>query len=325
VRDPEDLDSTRTGFVGHSYGASATPAMAWRGIVEEGWGANGAFLFMMAPWYAFEITAGQLESFPAGVKLIVQSYDEDTLVDPRMGMDMFTHFSIPDSEKDYITLFSDAHEGYTLEAGHNTPTSGDEDGLDYYGVYRLLDALADYTFTGNNDAKRIALGGGDAEQRFMGAWPDETPVRELAVTDRPIPSHPMSDYFWTWDNPINPWLPGGPGDLDGDGIPDDVDGSADPDADGMPNYVDEDSDGDSIFDAVESIGDPDEDDILNFLDLDSDNDGVPDEIEWAVGSNPYDVIHATEVPVSWWPGLLAVGTAVVPLLRRHKKKKRIIQ
>ena len=70
-------------------------------------------------------------------------------------------------------------------------------------------------------------------------------------------------------------------DSDGDGILDFIEGTGDPDGDGIPNYLDLDSDGDGILDAVEETGDPDGDGIPNFLDLDSDGDGILDQIEGA--------------------------------------------
>ncbi len=71
------------------------------------------------------------------------------------------------------------------------------------------------------------------------------------------------------------------GDMDFDGIPDGVEGSDDPDNDGIPNNQDPDSDGDGIPDALEGIGDPDEDGTASFLDDDSDGDGIPDAFEGA--------------------------------------------
>jgi hypothetical protein len=68
-------------------------------------------------------------------------------------------------------------------------------------------------------------------------------------------------------------------DNDFDGIPNDVEGTDDPDGDGLQNYVDPDSDGDGIPDATELTGDPDGDGIPNYLDLDSDDDGIPDAVE----------------------------------------------
>ena len=74
------------------------------------------------------------------------------------------------------------------------------------------------------------------------------------------------------------------GDLDGDGIPDKVEGTGDADRDGIPNLRDLDSDGDDLTDAQEGTGDPDGDRIPNFLDTDSDGDRIPDNQD----PTPYD-------------------------------------
>jgi hypothetical protein len=87
-------------------------------------------------------------------------------------------------------------------------------------------------------------------------------------------------------------------DSDSDGIPNGVEGSSDPDGDGLPNYLDEDSDGDGIPDSLEGVGDPDQDGMPNFLDLDSDDDGALDSIERSLGTDPYDVDNPTVAPVS---------------------------
>jgi uncharacterized repeat protein (TIGR01451 family) len=59
-------------------------------------------------------------------------------------------------------------------------------------------------------------------------------------------------------------------DSDNDGIDDEVEGTGDPDGDGIPNYLDGDSDGDSLDDAdEETLG-------TDRLDADSDDDGVAD-------------------------------------------------
>jgi hypothetical protein len=77
---------------------------------------------------------------------------------------------------------------------------------------------------------------------------------------------------------------GHPGDKDGDGILDPLDGHEDTDGDGIVNEQDTDSDGDDIPDAVEGTGDPDGDDVPNFLDVDSDGDGRIDNQD----PQPYD-------------------------------------
>jgi hypothetical protein len=54
--------------------------------------------------------------------------------------------------------------------------------LDYYGTWKLFDALCDAAFTGKN--REYALGN-TPQQRFMGLWSDGSPVKELIVTDKP--------------------------------------------------------------------------------------------------------------------------------------------
>jgi hypothetical protein len=74
-------------------------------------------------------------------------------------------------------------------------------------------------------------------------------------------------------------------DDDGDGIPDNVEGSGDPDNDGVGNSLDEDSDGDGLEDIDEGANDPDNDGIPNYLDLDSDGDGIEDSVEGLTDSD----------------------------------------
>jgi len=56
------------------------------------------------------------------------------------------------------------------------------DALDYYGLWKLFDALCDAAFYGRN--RRFALGN-TLQQRFMGFWSDGKVVRQLLVTDNP--------------------------------------------------------------------------------------------------------------------------------------------
>lgn len=75
------------------------------------------------------------------------------------------------------------------EAGPRSPLRGlaarrgDTDALDYFGFWRLADALISAALEGRD--REIALGGGAAAQTFMGTWSDGTPVRPLEVTDTP--------------------------------------------------------------------------------------------------------------------------------------------
>lgn len=87
-----------------------------------------------------------------------------------------------------------------------------------------------------------------------------------------------------------------PSDLDGDLIPDKIEGEGDADVDGIPNQQDFDSDGDGISEATEAGPfpreqlDSDGDGVPNFLDTNSNNDGIDDGIPIAVnGSMPPEV------------------------------------
>lgn len=80
------------------------------------------------------------------------------------------------------------------------------------------------------------------------------------------------------------------GDLDQDGIPDDIEGCGpddDRDGDGRRNCEDRDSDNDDLADRDEGEGDSDNDGTPDFLDDDSDNDTIAD-IE---DPFPYDASH----------------------------------
>jgi hypothetical protein len=109
-------------------------------------------------------------------------------------------------------------------------------------------------------------------------------------------------------------------DTDGDGILDTVEGTGDPDHDGVPNYLDPDSDNDGILDSVEGVGDPDDDGLPNFIDPDSDDDGVSDALEHAFGSNPYDVDNPTELPVGTFAvALIAALTIMSAAVQRRRQ------
>ena len=124
--------------------------------------------------------------------------------------------------KDFIMLISDSHGRPALQASHRAPTAHDKEydngegvgggpaetanpssnrvgdgpqssrrsrldtmmvnALDFYGTWKLFDALCDAAFYKKN--REYALGN-TPQQRFMGLWSDGVPVKELKVTDKP--------------------------------------------------------------------------------------------------------------------------------------------
>ncbi len=185
----EMMDTSQVGFMGHSFGGGATPAIAYEGIVEQGWGRRGAFVFIMAPWYVTEISLAQLRQLPDSTQVVVQVYEDDTVNDHRIAIELFRAFEV--SEKQYILLRSDSSFAEcSLVANHGVPASVGREGprvnaLDYYGVFRVIGALADYTFTGSAEGQQLVFGTNN--ELFMGNWPNGTAAVQGQVTQSPAP------------------------------------------------------------------------------------------------------------------------------------------
>jgi acetyl esterase/lipase len=205
------LDTSRVGVLGQSFGGGMGPAVGWELFHDKKWGQAGAFLFLTAPWYCHGISQVQLDSFPKNVKLVEVIFDDDDINDHQMAVDIFKNIGIPASEKRFVTLVGDSVAGLQMRADHFVPYGthyiyGQENLLDYYGLYRFCDALTAYTFYGDTSGRRIALGNGDPVQCFMGKRADGTVMRPCRVTSAPEARHAETDYFYPWDNPLNPRL-----------------------------------------------------------------------------------------------------------------------
>lgn len=201
---PEKFDLDRIGFMGHSYGGGAIPALAYQGLVQKQWGKQGAFLFIMAPYYSFEINYEQLQHLPPQTKLLLQVYEEDRVNDHRIAINLFNQFTLSPDRKNYVMIRSDKNLNCRLVADHETPLSSGlprkkivVNGLDYYGVYRLFDALADYTFYGSLNGKSVALGRQNDQQTYMGSWPNGVEVKRLISTRVPQPIQDRNFYRYS--------------------------------------------------------------------------------------------------------------------------------
>jgi dienelactone hydrolase len=203
-----DIDTTRVGVQGHSFGGGMVPAISWHCFKEKGWGNSGAFMFITAPWYCHGITQEQLMSFPQHVKLVTMVFEDDRINDHQIAVDIYNNLNVPDDSKRYFTLVSDSIDGMVMNADHFVPYGtfyiyGQENLLDYYGLYRIGDALAAYAFSGDVSGRDNSLGNGDSLQCFMGLKEDGSTVRPCKVTTRPQAMNSEQDYFYGWSNPIN--------------------------------------------------------------------------------------------------------------------------
>ncbi len=194
ARYPELVDTDRVGLAGHSAGAGLLGSVTYSLMRDQGWGSQGAFIFSSAPWIDFDITDDMIADFPPTVKLVVHTYEDDSSTDMRTYIQQFEPFPIPDSEKEFIMLRPVTVDAWDYPANHEVVATGDDgygvfDAMDDYGVFRIIEALADYTFTGSPAGWQVALGNGGAVQLDMG------PLRDLVSTDdpRPVPGA-RSDY-----------------------------------------------------------------------------------------------------------------------------------
>ena len=191
------MDTSKVGFAGHSYGAGAVPELARRGVAA-GWGANGLFLFSMAPWYSW---GTNYEQIPASAKLIVQVYWDDETNQHLIGVnDVWNR--LPQIAERRWQVIRESRTTCSMPANHNvpvsgvTPANGEINALDYWGVWRKLHALADYTFTGNQTARFVAF-----DDTTMGKWRfyGLRRVTPLETTITPIINSASNPNF-TWAN-----------------------------------------------------------------------------------------------------------------------------
>ena len=138
-----------------------------------------------------------LSPMPASTKLLVVVGADDHRAYESLGLSFYIDtIRVPAANKNVIELESDDHGSPPLLANHAAPGAsldarpprralihefehaGTVDALDWYGDWKLFDALSACAFHGIECA--TALGGGSA-QTFMGTWSDGVPVKPMRV------------------------------------------------------------------------------------------------------------------------------------------------
>lgn len=190
-RGPVRPQARRFALFGHSLGATLAADMAaqW---AELGLPRPGA-LFCVAPGSLSigsrmrvdnDVEIADFARLPEGLLLVVLVGEDDRRVGTSLADRIYDGATaLPGRDRSYLTVRSDRHGDPPLIADHKFPlgtvgTLAHVDALDYYALWRTGDALLAAAFTGRH--REYCLGN-TRQQRYLGKWPDGTPVVELLV------------------------------------------------------------------------------------------------------------------------------------------------
>jgi hypothetical protein len=167
-------DMSKVGLIGHSLGGGMLPYVTQQ-VASRGWGTNALWLFSLAPYQG--VGTGPI-ALPAHTRAVVEAYSDDGLVNRSVGADLFRRMSMPNGQKDHVTVRTASHGGVTLSAAHTSPNSiiAPDDAIKFYGIYRIGDIVESCAVTGQRCGDDLSL---------MGTWRDGTTVPPSIVTDNP--------------------------------------------------------------------------------------------------------------------------------------------
>lgn len=195
------FDRKKIIYTGHSYGGSLTGYIAVN-YSEMGLEKPKA-VFMCEPGTG-PFKGTKLETYkeiPSDVNTLIMVGDNDLTVGQSLGLRMFTT-AVNVENINLVWQFRDKHGEPSISASHYEPQSWDSafdnginnlttkrarkttklDAVDFYGYWKLFDALIDYSIEGKN--REYCFDGG-AEQTYMGKWTDGTPLKPLMVFTTP--------------------------------------------------------------------------------------------------------------------------------------------
>ena len=177
-----DLD--KVAVVGHSLGGGMClyHAAYWNVLGLPQPQAIMAVKPVIPTWETIE-----LHNVNTSTNLLVIIGEDDEIADFKFAKTIYYNTTqIPFDQKNYVIMQTDTYGDPDLVANHIaplcTPLFSSTDALEFYGTWKLFDALLDFSFNGIN--KDYCLGN-TTEQRFMGLWSDDTPVNELTIVENP--------------------------------------------------------------------------------------------------------------------------------------------
>ena len=190
-------DDFHLSLVGHSYGGVVSAGLANDYKTYE---IPKPQVVMLCSPGTGPLKGGLLENYKgidADTKFLVMTSVNDRTVGEEFGFHVFK--TSPQIEaSNLIRQFPDNHDGLHITAGHNECYALDSqfdsglrnvstkralrigkiDPIDYYGYWKLFDALRECSIAVEHC--EIALGGGE-KQSFLGEWTDKVAIRPLTI------------------------------------------------------------------------------------------------------------------------------------------------
>lgn len=184
-------------LAGHSYGGAIS---AYLGVNHQELNIPKPAGLLLASPGTGPLNGARLDSYegmPEDIALLVMVSVNDHVVGEELGRIIF-ETAVNTPQRNLIIQHPDEHGAPAITAGHNESYALDSDfdgnihnlsyrraigvakldAADYYGYWKLLDALMDCARQGENC--EVAFGNTEA-QRNMGCWSDGRKVRELEV------------------------------------------------------------------------------------------------------------------------------------------------
>jgi dienelactone hydrolase len=195
-----DMDLSRVGVAGHSFGAGASLVMFKRAVLERGWGSEGSFIAVFAPFRIQDFTADDAAAVPRQTKLLVEVFDDDETNDHRGAIeDIWKPLagSIRSVDRDYVLVHTAERGECRLPTNHSVPIeialAGGTAVLDDYDVWavrRRVHGIAACAFDHDQRGCEISIGEADPLQREMGNWlADGAPLNSLESLREPYPAN----------------------------------------------------------------------------------------------------------------------------------------
>lgn len=189
-------DTSGFTMVGHSFGGAIIANMLadWNDFkvpMPKG-------VFLASPGTGpFKFPLESYKEIPADIKLLIMVSDGDKTVGDEFGILVF-ETATQTAQRNLLRQVEDDYGYPEITHGHNESYSvhekfdnGDHgfswqrakystyDPIDYYGYWKLMDALNDCVRSGKNCHYAF---GDTEEQRYLGEWSDGTPITPLRVT-----------------------------------------------------------------------------------------------------------------------------------------------